>query len=56
VHGDGARIGEALAAIFAAHGLPAVVLTPALATIGVTVLGGEPSERARGAALAQEKG
>ena len=56
VRSDAVRIGEALAAIFAAHGLPAVVLTPALATTGVTVLGGEPSERARGAALAQEKG
>ena len=56
VRTDGRRIGDALAALFAASGLPAEVLTPALASIGVTVSSPNVAQQARGAAVGRENG
>jgi homoserine kinase len=52
--GDGRRIGELTAAAFARHGIGSTVLTPELASRGVTTTEMEPSERARGAAFGRE--
>jgi homoserine kinase len=56
VRADAERIGAALAALFAVHGLAAEVLTPALARSGVSVAVDEASEPTRGALAAREKG
>jgi homoserine kinase len=51
---DADRLGGLIAAIFALHGVRSSVLTPRLASTGVTVTWEERSERARGAAFGRE--
>jgi homoserine kinase len=54
VRGNPARIGELIAATFARHGVRSAVLVLRLAASGVTVTGGERTERARGSAFGHE--